>query len=202
VLLGAWIENKMERDRSLVTLSAGAIGLLVTIPSTAGIHYWWELLPFGAGIVAFAVTIWTSLEIFQGNTALIQSQIAEVTERPPNLSGHDQVTRFSFLVGIIFALIAAATSALTTLQAKEREAMAKRETTEQSRQIQTPEGNVPERRSLQGIENLKPTQPAESGQSQGGDAAPSGGGGAEGAGSGQTGEGSSSSTSGNAADPK
>ena len=33
-LLSAWIQTKMERDKTLVTLSAAAIGLLVTILTT------------------------------------------------------------------------------------------------------------------------------------------------------------------------
>lgn len=36
VLLDAWIQTRTERDKTLVTLSAAGVGLLVTILTTAG----------------------------------------------------------------------------------------------------------------------------------------------------------------------
>lgn len=37
-LVSAWIQTKMERDKTLASLSAGGIGLLVTILSTVGVQ--------------------------------------------------------------------------------------------------------------------------------------------------------------------
>ncbi|MDA8663964.1 hypothetical protein N9L66_03280 [Porticoccaceae bacterium] len=39
-MLSAWIETKMERDKTLVTLSAAGIGLLVTILTVIGVVIW------------------------------------------------------------------------------------------------------------------------------------------------------------------
>jgi len=41
-ILNAWIRTKMERDKVLITLSAGGVGLLITLFSTAGIGHWKE----------------------------------------------------------------------------------------------------------------------------------------------------------------
>ncbi|MGY0582644.1 MAG: hypothetical protein ACW7DV_11235, partial [Paraglaciecola chathamensis] len=37
-LLSAWIQTKMERDKTLITLSSAAIALLVTMLTTVGIN--------------------------------------------------------------------------------------------------------------------------------------------------------------------
>jgi hypothetical protein len=43
-LLSAWIQTKMERDKTLVTLSSAAIGFLVAILTAAGIEFEIQLL--------------------------------------------------------------------------------------------------------------------------------------------------------------
>ena len=53
VLLGAWIQTKMERDKTLVTLSAAAIGLLVTIFTTVGVKSIWEIPIFAVAVISF-----------------------------------------------------------------------------------------------------------------------------------------------------
>ena len=56
-ILSAWIRTKMERDKVLITLSAGGIGLLVTIFSTVGVKHWWEILPYMIAVIFFLATI-------------------------------------------------------------------------------------------------------------------------------------------------
>ncbi len=44
VMLSAWVQTKMERDKTLVTLSSAAIGLLITLITTVGVNDWYELV--------------------------------------------------------------------------------------------------------------------------------------------------------------
>lgn len=57
ILLSTWIETKMERDKTLVTLSAAAIGLLVTILTTVGVKSLWEIPLFAFAVTSFLATI-------------------------------------------------------------------------------------------------------------------------------------------------
>lgn len=50
VLVNAWIQTRMERDKTLVTLSAAAVGLLVTLLTTVGINKEWIILLYLARV--------------------------------------------------------------------------------------------------------------------------------------------------------
>lgn len=77
--LAAWIENRMEKDKSLLTLSSLAIGLLISfsdkLSSPAEFTLW--LL---SGI-AFLVTIIIILVIFRCNSNYIECLLVENVEK-------------------------------------------------------------------------------------------------------------------------
>ncbi len=54
ILLNAWINIEMKRDKILVTLSVAAIGLLVTILTTVGVeNTWGNTILYNRGIFIF-----------------------------------------------------------------------------------------------------------------------------------------------------
>ena len=64
-LLSAWIGTKMERDKTIVTLYAAAIGLLVTLLTTLGAKSYLEIAFYVGGFLGFATAIWSSLVIYE-----------------------------------------------------------------------------------------------------------------------------------------
>jgi len=82
VLLAAWIETRMERDRTLVALSAAAIGLLVTILTAVGLPRLWMVLLYVGAFAGFLLTIWTAIRIYQLNS----EKLSSVAEKPPTTS--------------------------------------------------------------------------------------------------------------------
>lgn len=100
-LLGAWIETRMERDRTLITLSTGAIGLLITILITAGIAVWWEIWLYAAALVAFVGAIGALLYVYKRNSDLIEAEIRGEGHRAPNLLKFDFIAAVLFVIGVI-----------------------------------------------------------------------------------------------------
>ncbi len=155
VLLAAWIQTRMERDKTIVALSAAAIGLLVTLLTTKGVPRWWLLLPYTTAFVGFAVSIGTALAIYQKNSEKIESDMrgsGDPKYRFIDLAPYDRAAIIGFLVGaisvIVIGLSSATLSYLTT-----RESMS-------DPKIETTAAPKPEEvRSLQGIEALKPQHP-------------------------------------------
>lgn len=125
VLLSAWIETKMERDKTLVTLSAAAIGLLITILTTVGTNSILEIILFAISICAFLVTIWSALKIYQLNSEHIEKALKGSSENDPRLEKYDKLSIGAFLAGALFALIIGILSAENKLTNKEDVNMSK-----------------------------------------------------------------------------
>lgn len=100
-LLGAWIETRMERDRTLITLSTGAIGLLFTVLITVGLAVSWEIWLYTAALVAFVGTVGTLLVVFKKNSDLIESELQGEGHRAPSLLKYDVLATVLFIFGVV-----------------------------------------------------------------------------------------------------
>ena len=127
VLLSAWISTKMERDKTLVTLSAAAIGLLVTILTTVGVNNIWEIPLFIVAVSSFLITIWSSLVIYQLNSEHLESALKGSSEKDPRLEKYDKRSVRAFVTGAFSALLIGVISAGFQLYTKEESIMAKKE---------------------------------------------------------------------------
>ena len=151
VLLGAWIQTKMERDKTLVTLSAAAIGLLVTILTTVGVRSVWEIPIFAIAIISFLITIWSSLVIYQLNSQHLEDAIRGSSERDPRLEKYDKRSIRAFIIGSVSALIIGILSASIQLTKQEESIMADKENSSQ-----TTGSKTTLKESVNGITNLNP----------------------------------------------
>jgi len=151
VLLGAWIQTKMERDKTLVTLSAAAIGLLVTILTTVGVKSIWEVPFFAVAVTSFLVTIWSSLVIYQLNSQHLEDAIRGSSQKDPRLEKYDKRSIRSFIIGSVSALIIGILSASFQVLKPEENAMTEKGNTSQYVGKQTTL-----RESVNGVTNLNP----------------------------------------------
>ena len=97
----AWLGTRMERDKTLVTLSAGAIGVIVTILTTVGAPA--PCLPwlYGLAVAAFTVAIGACVWIFQANADYLEVA-AQGGEPDGRLLGWlDRIAVTSFLFGVV-----------------------------------------------------------------------------------------------------
>ena len=166
VLLSAWIETKMERDKTLVTLSAAAIGLLVTILTTVGAKHFWEIPLFAFAVISFLVTIWSSLTIYQLNSEHLEEAIRGSSGKDPRLEKYDKRSVGAFIIGSIAALLIGVSSAsceLINLKVNKMTNQQKLSSNSEKRTISrdsidgvTKLNPSLEKKSFDGITNLKP----------------------------------------------
>ncbi|KGS74745.1 hypothetical protein X976_1921 [Burkholderia pseudomallei MSHR7500] len=85
--LNAFYTTSLEYDKSLFTLSAGGVGLLVTLLTTVGITSAWELAGYLTGISCFVVSLSLLLVIFKKN----KDHIVRVVSRTDDI--HDKTLK-------------------------------------------------------------------------------------------------------------
>lgn len=123
VMLSAWINTKMERDKTLVTLAAAAIGLLITILTTLGANNIFEMILFAISICSFLTTIWSSLTIYQLNSKHIEDSLRGSSENSSKLEKYDRLSIRAFIGGALIALVIGILSAYNKLEKKEDQIM-------------------------------------------------------------------------------
>ena len=79
----AWIDSKMEYDRTLIMLSAGALALLVTILTTVGVSAAYQVGLYVIACVCFAVCIGVCLRVYRRNSDYI---LEVLTKSKPSIS--------------------------------------------------------------------------------------------------------------------
>lgn len=127
VMLSAWVTTKMELDKTLVTLSAAAIGLLVTILTTIGANNIFEIILFTIAICLFLTTIWSALRIYKLNSVHIENALRGSSDTDTKLEKYDKLSIRTFLGGAFFALLIGILSAQNKLVNKDDNNMSTKE---------------------------------------------------------------------------
>ncbi len=115
----AWFNTKLEYDKSLLVLSAGAIGLLITLLTTVGVNSYTQLLVFFALIVSFVVCLITVLAIFSRNAKYLEELNAGKRSNDPVLGFLDSLSIFTFILGVILASVIGLATAMNNVISKE-----------------------------------------------------------------------------------
>ncbi|OOZ44258.1 hypothetical protein [Solemya velum gill symbiont] len=153
VMLSAWIESRMARDKALMTLSAAGVGLIVTILTTVGIKSWIDLALVALSLLGFGSCIWAALRIYQLNTEHIEELIGETqgSEKRVVLEKFDKMSERSFYAGAIFIVLFGISQASVTMRIED-EKMADQD----SRVVK--QGEIL-KKSISGIGGLAPKAP-------------------------------------------
>lgn len=150
----AWFNTKLEYDKSLLVLSAGAIGLLVTLLTTVGVNSFVLLFVFFAAIISFVVCLFTILAIFLRNAKHLEELIAGRRTSDPVLGFLDSLSISSFVIGIVLASIIGVATA--TAEVLNKEIIV-------SKEKETNQSTVPLRESFNRASNIAP-QTTDTGQ--------------------------------------
>jgi len=115
-VVNAWVQTRMERDRSLLALSSGGIGLLVTLLTTVGIVDAWQLVLYIFAASAFATAILSAILIFGRNAEHLR-RLATTDEcsDDPSLIRLDTLLLVGFVVGMILLAVIGITTACIQL---------------------------------------------------------------------------------------
>ena len=99
--MNAWISSKFEFDKSLLFLSAGAIGLLVTLLTTIGVDSLSLQILYIVSLISFITCIGIILKIYSQNSKYLNKIIAGEKARDELLAVLDKRLIVIFTIGMI-----------------------------------------------------------------------------------------------------
>lgn len=145
--VAAWYESSLEHDKSLLTLSAGGIGLLITLLTTVGLSTAEALVLYIGAITSFVISLVSILFVFRGNQRHIEDILSTKNQgTDPSLSKLDTTAMFSFGIGVVFTAVIGISAAIHSFTAREN--VMANETTKST-------DNVSLRESFNGAANLQ-----------------------------------------------
>jgi len=146
-MTNAWFKTKFEYDKSLLFLSAGSIGLLITLLTAVGVQSLTLLTIYIISLISFITCIGYILAIFLRNGKYLEDVIAGKNSNDSLLGVFDKRLRVAFIIGIISASTFGISIAFDKVNIKEIKMSDKKE----------PEKNiVPLVESYDGVNNIKP----------------------------------------------
>ena len=147
--VNAWFNTSLEHDKSLLTLSAGGIGLLLTLLTTVGLSSAEALVLYFGAILSFVVALVGILVVFRRNRTHIEDILSgKSTNNDPLLTKLDAMALWAFGIGVLFTAIIGLAAAIHSYSTKET-TMAN-ETTKKTK-------TVPSRKSFNGASSLQPS---------------------------------------------
>jgi len=146
--VNAWFNTSLEHDKNLLTLSAGGIGLLLTLLTTVGLSSAEALVLYIGAIISFVVALVTILIVFRRNRTHIEDiHSGKSPSNGPLLTKLDATALWAFGIGVLFTAIIGVAAAVHSYTTKEK-TMAN-ETTKKTE-------SVPLRKSFNGVSKLQP----------------------------------------------
>jgi hypothetical protein len=162
VNLAAWHTTRLERDKSLLTLSAGGIALLVTLLTAVGIRSYESLLLFALALAAFVLCLIAVLWIFNRNSTHIEDAVNHGVSHDPVLAALDVLAVSTFVAGVVLSCVIGMSAAIRSLHTKEPNMSAEKKTVYVGDSVNGILGMRPGqgdlRRSLNGVANMAPKQ--------------------------------------------
>jgi hypothetical protein len=117
--MAAWFNTSLERDKSIFALSAGGIGLLLTLLTTIGLNNVVLLVLYIAAVLAFLVSLVAVVAIFRHNQVHIERVSQGHYALDPVLTLLDQVAISAFGIGAVLAAVIAIATAVISYSERE-----------------------------------------------------------------------------------
>lgn len=112
-VVNAWVTTRMEKDRTLIVLSAGGIGVLVSLLTATGPHDGCCLALYLVATLAFLAAIILALCVLSRNATYLERVVRGDDRRDHVLRSLDHLVMASFLLGVVLAITAGALSGQT-----------------------------------------------------------------------------------------
>jgi len=118
--VNAWLNTKFEHDKSLLTLSAGGIGLLITLLTTTGVKSIESLVLYIVALMAFISCLGALLWIFRRNAKHLEGVVQGRETSDPLLATLDTAALATFLLGVLLSALIGISTAANSYQEKDR----------------------------------------------------------------------------------
>lgn len=119
-LVTAWLNTRLEKDKSLLALSAGAIGLLVTFLTAIGPNSKVEVALYLFAFIFYLVTISCVLWVFQRNSQHIEQVLTHNEKSDRLLTVLDYTIVYSFILGIVFTMAIGVIASINKIEKGDR----------------------------------------------------------------------------------
>ncbi len=166
-LVTGWITTKLERDKSILTLAAGGIGLVVTLMTTVGPTSCSMLWLYGLAVSCFLCSLIAVVIVLDKNGDHFEAVANGKTDREPRLEVLDAFSFWAFVGGAVFLAVIGMSGAVGKLEQQKEDNMASNS--------KNPAGQQAVERSVSGVGMLKPQPGASTQQGQQQVQSPSGG---------------------------
>lgn len=153
-LVTAWLNTRLERDKSILMLSAGGVGLLATLMTTVGPHTYVALAMCAVSTVAFAAALVSVLIVFNRNSSHLQKVARDPKTRDPVLATLDRVSLWSFVIGAVVLGGLGFIAGMEKIHSRTEANMANSDQTKTS----TPATGDTFKKSFEGISEMRPVQ--------------------------------------------
>lgn len=154
----AWFNTKLEKDKSIITISSAAIGLLVTIITTKGVQNLIQGALFSVAFIGFLSAIITVIQTLDKNAEQIQMDLSNQGNVNHELGRNDLIISLSFYVGIIFTIFIGISYGVTQFNKDKGD---KKMAEERLEKVIKPFQGETLERSFSNSNNLKPVAPAQ-----------------------------------------
>lgn len=160
----AWFNSMLERDKSLLLLSGGGIGLLVTLLTSFGVSSPLALIIFMLAILCFVVSATSAIFIFDRNPKHLEKVVKNQADSDNLLCVLDALVVYSFIAGVILSMVIALSAGIDHLGEKGNKAVTEKKVEEElhrTRESFTKKDMDPEHfnKSFRDIENMRPDLP-------------------------------------------
>lgn len=156
--VNAWFNTSLEHDKSILTLAAGGIGLLITLLTTFGLSSAEALVLYVGAITSFLVALISVLIVFRHNRTYIEQVLAGTAAgNDPSLAKADSIALWAFGVGVIFTAVIGISTAINSYTSKEK--VMSNEPTKPTQSVQLHDsfnGAASLQKSFNGASNLQP----------------------------------------------
>ena len=105
VNLAAWFNTKLEKDKSIITISSAAVGLLVTIITAKGVQSLCQVTFYLFSFIGFLTAIITSIQTLDQNAEQVRRDITNEGNINTQLRRNDIIVSMAFYAGIIFTTL-------------------------------------------------------------------------------------------------
>lgn len=160
--VNAWLTTRFEHDRSLLTLSAGGIGVLITLALATGVKNSASLVVYCAALFSFVICLSTVIWIFRRNAVYLERAVVGKVEPDGILILLDKAAIVSFLCGVLLASLMGVSAAFDSLMEKKEHEMTEQKKQSNATLVYDSVNGVAKmqpqliERSVNGINNMKP----------------------------------------------
>ncbi len=142
----AFMATIFEADKSILTVSAGGVGLLVTLLTAFQVQSVWQIIVYLLALICFVISIVASIFIFKRNKVVLISMLMDKEQEDSVLKLLDYLNISSCIMGILLTIYIGLSTGIQKLHMKSDTDLDK---TAKTVQIETMNGNV----ILQGYTN-------------------------------------------------